>query len=197
MSGYKPIGIEELYSYFGAATTSTPTASPGGTITATYPPIVVPAGYMSRTGDWSSSLRLMIGGLMTATATVPTWQFACYASVATTSAPAFATSGITLFTSNTNTPAVTTANQPWDMDVHIGLRTLAPGAASTVACWGKITGLAWASPFQMTVPSTGAYTPPSTWDNTQAYVLWPALILGAGTAGNTVTVEYCKMYGES
>jgi hypothetical protein len=28
-------------------------------------------------------------------------------------------------------------------------------------------------------------------------VLWPGLTLGAATAGNTVTVQYMKLYGEN
>lgn len=197
MSGFKPVGAELLYAYHGAATTSTPTTSPGGTITATYPPIVIPAGYMDKVGSWSSSLQMNMGALMTTTATIPTWRFVIYAAVATTTAPAFSTSGITLADTGTFTPPSAVSNSPVEFELNIGLRAIAPGAASTVIAWGRISGTILNSAGYVPFPAAGAYTPPSTWDTTQSYILWPALILGAATAGNTVTVEYCKLYGES
>ncbi len=74
MSGYKPVGVEVLFSTYQAATISVPTAAPV-TITAGWPAIIIPAGYFSDTGDWSSSLRFRMGGFMTATATVPTFSW--------------------------------------------------------------------------------------------------------------------------
>lgn len=204
MSGYTQTTNELLYAFFGAATTSVPGTSPGTTITAGYPPIIVPAGYMRSVGSQSSSLRLEIGGLATATAAIPTWQFFLYASVATTTAPAFSTSGLTLGSTTTFTPGTAETNDVWTATIHIGLRTLALGAASTVAAVGEFksdvfqaSALTIQSTTYVSMPGPGAYTPVATWDTTQAYVLWPALSLGAATAGNTVTVEYLKLYGEN
>ena len=203
MSGYTQTTNELLYAFFGAATVSTPTTSPGATITAGYPPIIIPAGYMRNTGSQSSSLRLEMGGLATATATIPTWQFFLYTAIATTSAPAFATTN-TLGSTATFTPGTAETNDVWTATIHIGLRTLALGQASTVVAVGEFkcdmfVSAAFAVQTQLLVsmPGPGAYTPLATWDTTQAYVLWPALSLGAATAGNTVTVEYCKLYGEN
>lgn len=196
MSGYQPIGAELLYASYALATTSVPAAA-AATITAGMPPIVVPAGYMKNVGSWSSSLRLEIGGQMTTTATIPSWSINLYAAVGTTSPPAFASSGIVLGTTGTFTPttAATSVNFLWEM--HIGLRALALGAASTIVGWGYFQCTSVNAAGLVTFPPTGAYAPPATWDASQAYVLWPGLTLGAATAGNTVTVQYAKLYGES
>jgi hypothetical protein len=196
VSGYQPIGGEVLYASYLAATTSVPTAS-AVTITAGLPPILIPPGYFKNTGSWSSSLQFLMAGLMTATATIPTWNFGLYASVATTSAPAFSSGGVTLGTTGTFTPPGAVTNVPWEMEVQVGLRALALGAASTIVTWGGFRGGALNAAGYVPLPGTGAYTPPATWDTTQGYVLWPGLTLGAATAGNTVTVEYVKLYGEN
>ena len=203
MSGYTQTTNELLYAFYGAATVSVPTVSPGATITATYPPIEIPANFFSNVGSRSSSLKLEIGGLMTATATIPTWQFFLYIAVATTSAPAFATT-TTLGSTPTFTPGQAATNFPWEATVKIGLRTLLPGAASTVTAQGKFDSYGFApAAYSVTagqtvyMPATGAFTPLATYDTTQTYLVWPALSLGAATAGNTVTTEYCKLYGEN
>lgn len=204
MSGFTGTQTELLYSYYGAATVSSPTTTPGSSTTLTYPPIIVPSGYMKNANSSiSSSLRLEQGGLMSATATIPTWQFALYCAVATTTAPAFATTA-TLGVTSVFTP-VAAANYVWNSTIHIGLRTLALGAGSTVVAVGEfktnpfsiITTYTPLSGNIVSMPANGAYTPMATWDTSQAYVLWPALILGAGTAGNTVTTQFCKLYGEN
>lgn len=203
MSGYTQTTNELLYAFYGAATVSVPTVSPGATITAAYPPIEIPANFFSNVGSRSSSLKLEIGGLATVTATIPTWQFFLYIAVATTSAPAFATT-TTLGSTPTFTPGQAATNFPWDATVDIGLRTLTLGALSTVTAQGWFESYAFApAAYSVTagpkvfMPATGAYTPLATYDTTQTYLVWPALSLGAATAGNTVTVEYCKLYGEN
>jgi hypothetical protein len=204
VSGFKPVGTELLYSCYLAATTSTPATTPGSSMIVGYPPIIVPSGYMDKTGSWSSSLRLEMGGLLTATATIPTFQFVLGANTQTTAAPAFAAPTLTLASSTVVTPSAATANVPWLLTMHIGLRAVALGAASTIVAWGQwtvstfaSTAYAVATPNYVTAPVTGAYTPVATWDTSQAYVLWPALVLGAATAGNTVTTQYAKLYGEN
>jgi hypothetical protein len=196
VSGYKPIGLETLYSSYALATTSVPAAS-AATITAGMPPIVVPAGYMANTGAWASSLRLEMGGLMSTAATIPTWNWGLYAAVATTTAPAFSAAGITLGASGAAAPPSVVTNVPWMAWYSIGLRTIALGAASTIVTWGVIQSTGVNTAGELTIPGTGAYTPPATWDTTQSYVLWPGLTLGAATAGNTITVQYAKLYGET
>src|SRR5713226_5164821 len=116
MSGFKPVGTEALYSCYAAATTSTPTASPGSSMITGYPPIVIPGNFFDKTGAWTSSLRLEMGGLCSVTAV--TWQFFLYGAVTTTTAPAFATTAF-LGSSGTFTPGATVTNNWWDAVIHI------------------------------------------------------------------------------
>jgi hypothetical protein len=196
VSGYQPIGIEALYSSYQAGTVSVPTAA-AVTITAGHPPVVIPAGYLKTLGNWSSGLRLFIAGQMTATVTIPSWNIGIYASVATTSAPAFSSAGILVGSTGTFTPPSAVTSVQFIADLHIGLRTLATGAASTVVCFGTVQSTGVNAAGEVTLPAAGAYTPPATWDTTQAYVLWPALTLSAATAGNTMQVHVMKLYGEN
>jgi len=192
VSGFFGTQTELLYSFYGAATTSTPTTSPGSSITLTYPAIVIPGGIMGSVGSRSSSLRLEIGGLMTATATIPTWQFFLYL----TTTNAFGTT-LTLGSTGTFTPTAQTS-APWTSSIRIGLRTLALGGASTVLAQGSFTSIGFptATFGIVPLPASGAITPLATWASDQQYFLWPALSLSAATAGNTVTTEYLTLAGE-
>lgn len=196
MSGFKPVGAEVLYSCYQAGTVSVPTAS-AVTITAGYPAIEIPPNYFSNgTGTWASSLKFKMGGLLIATATVPTFNFALYAAVQSTSAPAFATT-INLAQTGTFTPTATTG-ATMEVELDIGLRTPALGAGSSVVCWGKAVCSALNAAGMVPFPANAAtYTPVATVDITQGLVLWPGLTLGAATAGNTFTAEYVKVYGEN
>ena len=192
MSGFFGTQDEALYAYFGAATTSTPTTTPGSSMIIGYPAVVIPGGIMGSVGSRSTSLQLKMGGLLTATATIPTWQFFLYL----TTSNAFGTT-LTLGSTATFTPTAQT-NAPWFCDINIGLRTLALGGASTVIAMGSFrsAGFPTATFGEVSMPATGAYTPLATWASDQQYFLWPALSLGAATAGNTVTTEYVKLFGE-
>ena len=199
MSGFKPVGTEVLFANFGAATVSSVSAS-AVTITAGYPAIEVPPGYFDKGGasPWSSSLKFKMGGLLIATATVPTFNFSLFAAVQTTSAPAFATTITVVSTGALTAPSATTG-ATFDIDLEIGLRTPALGAASTLVGWGKIHCSALnAAGFAPFPANAATYSPTATTiDITQGYVLWPGITLGAATAGNTITTEYAKLYGEN
>jgi hypothetical protein len=190
MSGYTMTQTELKYSYDSAATPSVVSAS-AVTITATYPACTVPGDMLTRLGTLSSSLKFRMGGLLTATATIPTWNFGLF----TGTTNAFATTN-TLATTGTFTPTAAT-NVWWHMDLNITLRAIALGAASTVSCHGFMHCSAFPSPFFVSFPAAGAYTPFAAWATDLEYYLWPALTLGAATAGNQVTVQYMKLYGEN
>lgn len=204
MSFFTGTQSELLYSYFGAGTASTPTVSPGSSIINGYPAIVIPSGFMSKTGTQSSSLVFECGGLVIATSVVPTWQIFFYMTSAT---PAAFASTVTLGSSATFTPTATTG--AWfTMRITIGLRTLGTVAAagnsatSTVVCIGEMRSLLAAHSTQTvdTIPVSPAttYAPTLTaWEPDLQYYLWPALSLGSATAGNTITMEYAKLYGEN
>jgi len=190
MSGFTGTMFEELFSCYLAATTTTPAAS-AVSITQGYPGIAVPAMYMGKLGDEASSLRLILSGQMTATATVPTWLFG----VSFTTSSTFSAT-TPLGASATFTPTAGTGGYFY-MQVDIGLRAIAVGAASTVASIGKVEGALFPSPFWQSIPATNTAPTVTTWDLNQQYYIWPYLTLGAATAGNTVSVHFCKLYGEN
>jgi hypothetical protein len=194
VSQYFPPGTELLHSFYGAATTSVPTAS-AVTITAGIPEVIVPASYMTGLGKKSSSLKLQFGGYLTATATVPTWAFGlAYTAFATPPAFSAATPLATL--SNTITPSAATGS--FRAEMNIGLRSMGLGNASTIWCEGQVS----ASPAVTTSiwwlnPLGAGGTTVTTWQTDQEYYLWPYLTLGAATAGNTVTLQWIKLFGEN
>lgn len=209
MSGYQPVGTELLYAYYGAGTVSVPTASPGSSMTLGYPPVTVPGGYMKNAGPWASSLKLVGGGLLIVTATIPTIQFTLWRTTAQPSAYGNSGSAVQVATSLLAAPAVVTTGTPFEMEWNIGLRT--PGvnvsagtsASSTVTCFGKVLTLdsptVINAPNLWPVPTPGAtYSPTdTTWPVDQQVYLWPTIIVTGATAGNTVTMEWMKLYGEN
>lgn len=194
MSGFSMTQTELLHAYFGAATTSVPTASPV-TITAGTPEIVVPAGYMSVTGKRSSSLRLKLGGYMTATATVPTFAFGLAYQVGP-GVSGFSASTPLCTISNTVTPSA--ASGSWEAEWDIGIRTLGALNTSTIWCSGMVQCSPALSASQWVMnPAGSGGTTVTTWQSDQEFYLWPYLTLGAATAGNTVQTQFSKLYGEN
>lgn len=194
MSGYTGTQTELLHAFYGAATTSVPTASTAVTITAAQPEIVVPAGFMSALGKRSASLELDIGGYLTTTAT-PTWSFGV-AFTAFASPPVFS-AGAPLVTPTT-AAVPTTGSGSWGLHLIIGLRTLGVGNASTVWASGTVTSNLFASTPLVFNPGGSGGTTVTNWQNDQEYYLWPYLTLGSGTVtSNTVTTQYAKLYGEN
>ena len=206
MSNYQPAGTELLYAYYGAGTVSVPTASPGSSMTLGYPPVTVPGGYMKNTGPWASSLKLVGGGLFIATATLPTIQFALWS---TTAQPAtYSAAGVKVGESSLFVPSAVTTGVPFEMEWNIGLRTAGTvsggsSATSTVVCFGKVfTALSSTvtnTPNVWTIPTPAStYAPTeSTWPVDQQVYLWPTILVTGATAGNTVTMEWLKLYGEN
>jgi hypothetical protein len=186
---------ETLWTQGVAASASVPTAS---AVTACngWPSIPVPPGFFTKTGKLASSAKLVIQGTLTATATVPTFSFG----LAMTQAQPAAFSASTLLhaISATTTPTAGTAFQYW-AEWDIMLRSLStPGAAEgTLVTTGRIRcPSGFTTPFELTLPqSNGVNT--QTFDPNQPLFLWPYITLSAATAGNTVTPQWGKLYGEN
>jgi hypothetical protein len=194
MSNYD-IGAELLYSRAGAAITTTPTAGAVSCI-GSYPPIVVPANYMTKLGGKCSALKFRAYGQLTATATVPTFLFGL--AISSAQPPAFPslTAANTLGATSTLTPTVVTgAWVQWDVDIV--LSAIAPGAASTVETTGTLSCPNFPSPFQASIPASNVSSSNANWESDLQYFIWPYLTLGAATAGNTFTMRMCKLYGEN
>jgi len=194
MSGYTMTQNELLYAFHGAATTTTIATGTQSMIVGC-PPIVVQGNYMTNAGSHSSSLRLKVFGLITCTATIPTFTFGVSA---TSAQPAAFASTNALGTTAAITPTGTTANTPFWMDVDIGLRTLTQVASSVLVCDGEVRCPgAFASPFSATIPAAGSSATSAFWETDLQYFLWPYMALGTATTGNSVTVQSVKLYGEN
>jgi hypothetical protein len=200
MSGYTMTQGELLYSADLAGTVSVVSAS-AVTCTQGYPPIVVPGGYFANISSYrTSSLILEFGGLLIATSVVPTFTFSVGSSTADTYA-----STAPWATFQTFTPTITTGCW-FDARLHFAMRTLplqatASTTLGTVSGHGKLeaylAGTVGAS-FIVSAPGPAAsYSPSQTIDTTIQQYLWPSILLGAGTAGNTITMEYIKLYGQN
>jgi hypothetical protein len=151
---------------------------------------------MFKLGDQASSLKLVIEGGLTATATIPTFAFLLYMSQANPAA--FSTTNQLHAISGTNTPGGAVTLARFRAEWHVKLRALgAPGANSTLVTSGWVESLAFASPFKVSCPATNTAVTFTTFDPQQVMYLWPAIILGAATAGNTVTPDWAKLYAES
>lgn len=201
MSGFTGTMFESLYSYGQAATTTTPTAA-AVSVTAAYPSIEVPGGYFTTLGKKSSSVRLKLGGQLTMTATVPTWLFG----VAWTQAvPAAFSASTVLAAMAAVTPVAVPAGAWWRMEMDITLRSLGLGVASTLLSTGQVScpeafapsAYSNVSGAERPMPAVGVSGVSASVDVDQPLFLWPFLTLGAATAGNTVTTQYAKLYGEN
>jgi hypothetical protein len=197
MSGYKPIGTELLYAYATPATISVVSAS-AVTITAGWPAIRIPAGFFANVGDWSSSLKWKMGGFVTTTATVPTFAWGLAVTVSATP-PAFSAATPLGITSAVIPSATGVTGASWFMECDITLKTLTGAASSVLVTMGEVRmpGIVAAPFLGATIPAAAAANTMSTYDVSQMYFLWPYLTMGAATAGNQVTAQYGKLYGDS
>lgn len=190
MSGYTMTQTEQLYCYASAATVTTPTAG-AVSLLATYPPVIIPGGYMAKLGSQSSTLRFRMVGQATATATVPTWLFG----ISKTTTNVFSSTGG--IASAAFTPPVVTGAY-FRIDGDISLRAVGQTNNSTVVVSALIDGPALVpSPFEASIPATNVTNTWTDWQVDQQYYLWFYLTLGAATAGNTVTTQYLKVWGDN
>jgi len=189
MSRYGGTDYELYQSYGGPATVTTPTAA-AVSIVVGLGPLYIPGGAFGGLGSKSTSWRLRLSMLASAAAS-PTWKLGV--AKTTTSTAAF-TGG---FETATFTPTVVTAALAW-MDVEFTYRTLSQTNTGVVVVSGLITGPALVpSPFGASIPASNGANTWTDWDIEQQYYLWPYLTLSAATAGNTVTTQTAKLYGEN
>lgn len=199
MSGYTMTQGELIYAA-DIAGTVTANQTPIQPANVGYPPIVIPGGFFANASESyrQSSILVEWGGLFIATATVPTFTI----SFVTNTADTFAATA-TLVTSGTFTPAASTGEW-FDCRLHIAARTIpistltAPTMA-TISAHGIFTIYpAAASAVSYSLPvAASTYSPAGVFDTTIQQYLYPCLTLGTGTAGNTLTTEYLKVYGQN
>lgn len=202
MSGYTGLMFEEIYSCAQAATTTTPTAG-AVTTTGTYPSIQIPGGYFSKLGKAASSAKLIVRGQMTTTATIPTWLWGCGWTQAVPGVFS-ATNGVA---TAARTPGLAATGTWWHIDLDIAVRAIALGSSTStqLVIAGTVSGEGLL-PSAFSTSITSEWSMPATnvsavssaaIDVDQPIYLWPYVTLGAATAGNTVTVQMAKLYGEN
>lgn len=206
MSGYTMTQTELLYSNAVASTpVTTPTTTPGASMITGLAPIVIPGGFMNNaSGTRVSSLKLEIWGLITTTATIPTFGFSLY----TTSATPPVWAGTNLLATTAAVAMNTTAGTyPFKMEAAIAYRT--PNVAGATAAGALICMMKMDSPAfyytngertteeQYWSPPAGTLGNWTTFEPDLQYFLWPTIYCSAATANNYCTCEIVKLYGEN
>lgn len=193
MSGYKPIGTELLYAYYGAST-NLATFTTEDNLMKTYPACLIPAGYFSNVGAWSSSLELVASGQVGTTGT-PTFTFSVR--LISGANPAWSAGGVLLGSSNAVTGGSTVTLAPFRFRVHIGLRTLAAAgsATSVLMSMGNIDGPGF--PTEGSLPAPNVSPLASTVDVGQTYSLFISAACSVSSASNLINLQCMKLYGEN
>lgn len=207
MSGYTMTQCESLYSVSAASTpVTTPTTTPGASMFPGLPPIVIPGGYFNNaTGNRASSLKLEIWGLITTTATIPTFGFSLYVTTATPAV--WATGQVLLATTAAVTMNTTAGTYPFHLQAKLKYRTPNPqGSPATgvlIAMMRVDSPAIYYTNGQSTSYATHWSPPAGTLGNMTSfepdlqYFLWPSYYCSAGTANNYMTTEMIDLFGEN
>ncbi len=192
MSFLTGTSTEVLYSTVGTGTQLN-TFTSEDSLMKTLPYCIIPAGYFYNTQATGKSLRVKACGRLGTTST-PTFTFSIRLLTSTTwsaggigfsSAAITAGSGVTL--------------APWFMDIEIIFRTLATGAASTIAVMGEVrsgTGFAAGGGIYSIPAANTAFTSTS-YDNSVTNYLFLSVACGTANTANLVQLEMAKVYGEN
>lgn len=159
----------------------------------TLPYCIIPAGFFYNTsGATGKSLRVKAcGRLGTTSAPTFTWTMRLLTS-STWSAAGLAMSSAALTAGTTVTLA------PWYLDAEIIMRTLATGAASTLAIMGEVRSpLGLASPFAGSIPASNTAFTVTTFDHSVTNYLFLSAACGTSNAANLIQLEMLKVYGEN
>jgi hypothetical protein len=197
MSGYTMTQTEVLYSCSQASTpVTTPTTTPGAAMLTGLPPMVLPGGYMNNSGgNRASTVKIEIWGVLTATATIPSFGFSLYSTTATPAVWA-ATNLLATASSNITPTATASFYQCW----NISYRTANPigsPATGVLVCHGFTECATFAAPYKTWSPPAGTLGNQTNFEPDLQYFLWPTIFCSAATANNYVTCNIVKMYGEN
>lgn len=159
----------------------------------TLPYVIIPAGFFYNSAATGKSLRVKAQGRLGTTGT-PTFTWTLRLLTSSTWSAAgigFSTAAITAGS------GVTLA--PWFLDVEIIFRTLATGAASTIAVIGELRGgtslAAGGGVYSMPAANT-AFTA-TTYDNSVTNYLFLSAACGTSNGSNLIQLEMLKVYGEN
>lgn len=184
---------ELLYSLPAAVTKNTYTAqAPISAIASTsVPRCVIPAGYFSAPGK---ALKVTARGTITSVAGTATFIYA--AGLDAAAGTIAGTGGATLFTSATDTPAITTVF-PWDLDMDITCQA-AGSLGTTLQCNGTLRRAVVATSVWSAAATALMFSNNLTGVNNEIN-LWLELFgtWSASSASNSTTLQQLKCYGEN
>lgn len=162
-----------------------------------YPIPTIPGTFFNKLGDLSSTAKIRAVGQVSSTST-PTFAVSLRL---LSSATSWSAGGLLLGTSTALATSSAIAGGWWQLDVHVFLRSIAAGAAtSSVLTAGTFSGSAF--PLTGSLPAAGTGGTPgvnATLDNTgaTAYYLWVSAACGTSSASNTITMQGLKIYLEN
>lgn len=157
----------------------------------TLPPVIIPAGFFyGPQGATGKCLKVRAYGRVGSTGT-PTFTL----SIRLLTSATWSAAGIAFSTAAlTAGSGVTLA--PFQVDIDIIMRTLATGAASTIAVMGSVTSQT-AFSAQGVIPAANTAFTNATYDNTLTNYLFLSAACSASSASNLIQLEMLKVYGEN
>jgi len=159
----------------------------------TLAPVIIPAGFFYNPSAEGKTLYIKARGRLGTTAS-PTFTWTVRLLTSTT----WSAGGIIIGTTGAVTAGATKTLSPWTLELDVTLRTLAIGAASTLAFMGMVEGpSSLASPFAFTIPADNTAFTVSTLDNSLTYYLFLSAACGTSNALNLIQLEMLKVYGEN
>lgn len=159
----------------------------------TLPYCIIPAGFFyNAQGATGKSLRVKACGRLGTTG-APTFTWSTRLLTSSTWSAAGIVSSTAALTAGTG---VTLA--PWYLDLEIIMRTLATGAASTLAIMGEVRSpLGLASPFAGSLPASNTAFTATTFDHSVTNYLFLSAACGTSSGSNLIQLEMLKVYGEN
>ena len=159
----------------------------------TLPYCIIPAGFFFNSGATGKCLKVKAWGRLGTTGT-PTFTF----TVRLLTSSTWSAAGIG-FSSAAITCGSGVTLAPWELEMEIVLRTLATGAASTLACGGFVRGgTAFAAGGGLySIPGANTAFTSTSFDNSVTNYLFLSAACGTSNASNLIQLEMLKVYGEN
>lgn len=192
MSFLTGTNTEVIYNNVGVATQLN-TFTTEANLQATYPPVIIPAGFFSNPSVVGKSLKVKAYGQL-GTTSAPTFLWTVRLLTSTT----WSAAGLVLGATAALTAGTTQTLAPWTLEADISLKTLSIGGASTVQTQGEVRSpLGLASPFAGTIPANNTAITITTLDNSVTYYLFLSVACGTSNALNLAQLTQLKVYGEN
>lgn len=192
MSMYTGTQDEVLYNNVGVATQLN-TFTAESNLQATYPPVIIPAGFFLNPSSIGKALKVKAWGQLGTTG-APTFTWSLRLLTSTT----WSAGGLLLGSTAALTGGTTQTLAPWTLEADISLKALSIGGASTIQTQGEVRSpLGLASPFSGTIPNNNTAITLATFDNSVTYYLFLSIACGTSAAANLAQLTQLKVYGEN